>query len=423
MTMLHTTPPHMSSPRTNSTQMSMELMSMAQQAARLPDLGAEGACLLAAGKLEEAAAFYQQMLGSDPESRTAHAGLYRAWSGLGNAHRAASHLGRALDWPSVVTLPYRGASQPVPVLLLLSLNACNSLLQRYLNDRIFQTYVLLVELFTEETILPPHRLIVNAVGDADTRSQALAAVERILARSSAQVINPPERVLATGRCRNAQRMGGIPGVLAPRSAEFPRERLMAATAVEELRELGFEFPLLVRSPGFHMGHNFVRVGAAGELGASIAGLPGNDLLVLQYLDGQGADGNTRKYRVLFVGGRLYPVHLAIAKQWKIHYFSADMEDHPEHRAEEARFLNDMHGMLGPAVMNALRQIQETLGLDYGGIDFGLNMQGQVLLYEANATMAVYHPNSDPKWNYRRPAIEEIYAATRDLLLARATGRM
>ncbi len=414
MSTLHAASPHAASP-----QFSADLLAMAQKAARLPDLGAAGSRLLAEGKIEEAEAFYRQMLRNDPASKAAHAGLYCAYFARGDRHRAAAHLGRAMQWPAVVTLPYRGEGEPAPVLLLLSVNAGNSLVQRFLHDRIFQTYVLLVELYREEIALPHHRLIVNAVGDADVRAEALAEVKRILARSSAPVINPPDRVLATGRCDNARRLGGIPGVLAPQSAMFARERLMAATAAQELREQGFQFPLLVRSPGFHMGHNFVRVEAAGELSAAVDGLPGDELLVLQYLDGEGADGNTRKYRVLFVGGRLYPVHLAISKHWKIHYFSADMEEHPEHRAEEARFLSDMPGVLGPKVMRTLRRIEETLGLDYGGIDFGLNAQGQVLLYEANATMAVYHPKPEPKWDYRRPAVETIYAATRELFLTKA----
>lgn len=288
-----------------------------------------------------------------------------------------------------------------------------------MNDRVFQTYVVLVESYNDAVSLPEHRLIVNGVGDADVRSQALRAVERVLAHPAAPVVNRPDRVLETGRCNNAQRLGRIPGVRAPRSAAFARDWLMDAAATQNLQEQGFEFPLLIRAPGFHMGKNFLRVEHADQLNASVAELPGDELIVMEYLDGCGADGNIRKYRVLTIGGKLYPVHLAIAKQWKIHYFSANMADSSEHRDEEARFLRDMDGVLGPKVMKALEQIQNALGLDYGGIDFGLNTREEVLLYEANATMAVYRPDSDPKWDYRRPGIERIYAAVQELFLSRA----
>ena len=395
----------------------------ARKAARLPGPNGAGAILFAAGKMEAAKLFYEAMLTADPESREAHAGLYRAYSALGDSNRAASHLGRAMQWPAIVKLPFHGKGEPVPVLLLLSLNAGNVLIQRFLNDRIFQTYVMFVESHDQAIPFPEHRLVVNGIGDADVRGEALTAAEGVLARSGAPVINRPERVLATGRCENAQRLRRIPGVVTPRIALFRREQLMHAGAGRQLRAQGFEFPLLVRAPGFHMGKNFVRVESQEELSASVAELPGSQVLAMQYLDGCASDGNIRKYRVLMVGEALYPVHLAIARQWKIHYFSAEMAVNDEHRAEESRFLCDMEAVLGQRAMKALRAIQKSLGLDYGGIDFGLNARGDVLLYEANATMAVYRPDADPKWDYRRDSVERIFAAVRDVFLSRANAEL
>jgi CheY-like chemotaxis protein len=120
--------------------------------------------------------------------------------------------------------------------------------------------------------------------------------------------------------------------------------------------------------------------------------------------------------------REYPLHLAISKQWKIHYFNAAMRDHAEHRAEEARFLADMPGVLGEGAMAALERLSAAIGLDYGGIDFGLSQNGAILLFEANATMVVEQPDADPCWNYRRAAVERIHAAVRDLLLSGAGAK-
>ena len=39
-------------------------------------------------------------------------------------------------------------------------------------------------------------------------------------------------------------------------------------------------------------------------------------------------------------------------------------------------------------MRALADIQATLGLDYAGIDFAVAPDGSLLLFEANATMAI-----------------------------------
>jgi hypothetical protein len=106
----------------------------------------------------------------------------------------------------------------------------------------------------------------------------------------------------------------------------------------------------------------------------------------------------------------------------IHYFTADMADSPEHRAEDAEFLENMPVVLGRQATDALAEIQSRLGLDYAGIDFGLSARGEILLFEANATMVVNPPEPDEKWAYRRPAIERIYAAVRNMLMGKSEQR-
>ena len=75
--------------------------------------------------------------------------------------------------------------------------------------------------------------------------------------------------------------------------------------------------------------------------------------------------------------------------------------------------------MGSKAMTALLRIQETLGLDYGGIDFALNQRGKVLLFEANATMVVEQPCKDELWDYRRAAVDRIHQAVRDMLIKTA----
>ncbi len=128
------------------------------------------------------------------------------------------------------------------------------------------------------------------------------------------------------------------------------------------------------------------------------------MLVIEYLDARGHDGKARKYRVMSIGGQLYPVHLAISEQWKVHYFTAEMGGNPQHQGEESAFLNDMPRVLGPKAMRALEQVRDALGLDYGGIDFGLGRNGEVLLFEANATMLIRPPKPGAHWDYRRATI-------------------
>src|SRR6202035_3537031 len=105
--------------------------------------------------------------------------------------------------------------------------------------------------------------------------------------------------------------------------------------------------------------------------------------------------------------------------WKLHYVTADMAENPGHRAEEGSFLEDRPGVLGPREMAALAEIQNMLALDYAGIDFGLNSAGDVLLFDANATMTVLHPGRDRRWDSRRAAVQRVEEAVRRMLVDRA----
>jgi glutathione synthase/RimK-type ligase-like ATP-grasp enzyme len=228
------------------------------------------------------------------------------------------------------------------------------------------------------------------------------------------VINDPAAVGRTARDRMMEHLAGIDDAIVPPTRRYARDDVTA----ERLAADGFTFPLLLRSPGFHAGEHFERADAPADVARVVAALPGDELYAIAFVDASGADGWVRKYRVVFVGGVLYPIHLALARQWKIHYFSAAMRDHPEHRAEEQRFLEAMPAVLGDRALAALATIAQRLDLDYGGVDFGIARDGRVIVFETNATMAIYPPDDDPRWAYRRPAIERAIRAVRELIVRR-----
>jgi len=383
-----------------------------------------GSVLLETDHPAEARSHYEAALAIDPEFLQAHGGMYYALTRLGEAELARLHQEKAFGRQALFPSSYRGDAEPIPALLLVSSTGGNTPLEKLVDERVFQTYVVVADFYDTKTPLPLHRLVINGIGDCDAAGQALLAAEGLLAFTSAPVLNHPAAVRATGRCENACRWQKLPGIKTPATVAFPYGLLAGQHGATALAGRGFTFPLLLRTPGFHGGQHFVRVESSAGLADGVAELggPGGDaaeVMAIEYLDARGADGWVRKYRVMMVGGQLYPLHLAISQQWKIHYFSADMRDRAEHRAEEARFLADMPGVLGANAMAALEQLSAAIGLDYGGIDFALNQRGEILLFEANATMVVEQPDGDPRWDYRRAAVERIHGAVRDLLLASA----
>lgn len=368
---------------------------------------------------DAARAEYEAALRLDPDLVEAHQGLANLLAEAGDESGALRHWRAAFEGRPIRMRAYRGAAPPIVVLVLATITGANIPMLRWLDDRVFQIIEIAVEFCGAAQALPPHHLVLQAIGDADRCPESLRQAAAIAGRSSAPVINPPEAVLATGRAENAARLVGVPGLRTPRIQLYPRALLEAADAAGRLGRDGFVFPLLLRAPGYHAGQHFERVEAPDALPAALAAVPGDTLAVLELLDARGPDGLIRKYRAMFVDGRIFPLHAAISAEWKVHYFSADMTESPANRAEDAAFLTDMAGVLGAPALEALEQVRRTLGLDYAGIDFSLAPDGTVLLFEANATMVVPQPAADPRWHYRRAPVQRIADALRSMLVTRA----
>lgn len=376
--------------------------------------------LLEDGEIEPARAHYEAAVRLAPDLTEAHCGFANLLAEVGDEAAADRHRDLAFKGRPITMLPYRGTGAPVPVVLLISAAGGNVPLVSYLDEKIFLTYVVVAEYLTAETPLPPHCLIVNAVGDADRCQPGLKHLSIRLASEPAPLLNRPEAVMPTGRLDNLRHLSLLADVVTPRAALLTREVLAGEEAASALAAAGLFFPLLLRAPGFHTGRHFLRVERPEDLRDAVAELPGDELLALEFLAAATMDGWTRKYRVMTIGGRLYPLHLAVSRDWKVHYFSSGMADHAELRAEEAAFLGDMPKALGDKALAALERIAETLGLDYGGIDFALDAAGRVLLFEANATMIVPPAPEGEVWAYRRPAYETVQAAIRTLFATRAS---
>lgn len=375
--------------------------------------------LLKLGQVQSSRHHFEYALKLDPAYRHAHMGLSHVLPMLGETDNGTLHRVASFEGQCILSLPYRGEQPPIVVLVLISVVGLSVRFKDYLSDRIFQIHLLATQFYDARTPLPAHDLVINALGDVDSDPVALAGARSLLRRTSAPVINQPEAVSTTGRCEISQRLADIPGVVTAKTIELSREVLQSDTLTTLLQSHGLTYPLLLRTPGCHGGDHFLKADSSNDLPAVLQELPGETLLVMQYLDARGADGHIRKYRVMMVDGQLYPLHLAISDNWKIHYFSADMADNAQNRAEDDTFLNHMDSVLGATAVAALQQIQATLGLDYGGIDFSLNERGEVLVFEANATMAVVVPDGDTRWDYRRPAVERIYRAVSTMICARA----
>jgi hypothetical protein len=205
---------------------------------------------------------YEAALAVETALPEAHQGLARILTRLGETDAAALHWEKGFVGHAIAAQRYRGASLPIPVLLLASVKDGNIPTRQILDDRVFAVTVLYAEFYDPAQPLPPHAFVFNAIGDADLCSTALERAEAVVARTAAPVINPPARVRMTGRLANAQRLAKVPGVVTAKMSLMTRAALRNSE--------GLQFPLLLRVPGFHTGRHFVRVEQQGDLVSAVA---------------------------------------------------------------------------------------------------------------------------------------------------------
>jgi hypothetical protein len=215
------------------------------------------------------------------------------------------------------------------------------------------------------------------------------------------LINDPAKVARTARDLTPALLGDIAGVIAPRTVR----------ARGEVSPDAPDGPLLVRPIGSHGGRGLVLAPSAADVRLA----PAQDAYLTAFHDFRSADGLYRKYRVIFVDRQPFAYHLAISPRWLVHHGSAGMADDPARIAEEQAFLNDPKGAIGAQAMACLAAIGERIDLEYAGVDFSVLPSGEVLIFEANATMLVHPEPEDGPFAHKNVHVRRILDAFQSLV--------
>lgn len=258
-------------------------------------------------------------------------------------------------------------------------------------------------------------VVINLISDADQAEAILPVVAELTENLGKPVVNDPGKIQRTTRDAVAGLLPGIAGCRIPQILRLDAGADVSPAALGAM--LPFGFPLLVRPAGTHGGDDFEKLENLAELSGFLATRPAADHYVIEFIDYASPDGHFRKYRFIFVGDQILPYHLAIGNRWKVHHISTDMVNQPWMQFEEAAFLRDPKAVFNAAQFQALGEVRERIGLDYFGIDCGLDAAGHVIVFETNASMLVHDDNAE--FPYKDPHVRAIKAAFEALLRHRA----
>jgi tetratricopeptide (TPR) repeat protein len=259
-------------------------------------------------------------------------------------------------------------------------------------------------------------VVLNLMSDADQDEAMLPAALSLAEKLGKPVVNNPGKIQRTTRDAVADLLRDIAACQIPRILRLDAGTEVSAAALATL--LPFAFPVLARPAGTHGGGDFEKLESIEDLAGFLAQRPGADHYVTEYVDYASGDGHFRKYRFIFVGEQILPYHLAIGNGWKVHHLSTDMAHQPWMQQEEAVFLADPTSVFDATHFQALRAIRERIGLDYFGIDCGLDSDGNLLVFEVNASMLVHDDIQD--FPYKDPFVRAIKAAFGAMLQSRAS---
>jgi hypothetical protein len=261
--------------------------------------------------------------------------------------------------------------------------------------------------------LTGYRTLINLITEPEQNSKVLENLRKLLRGVPGRVINKPEAVLRSTRDQVARLLSGIPGLIVPKAIRLDGGK--QAIAAKALAKAGIVAPVILRKTGTHAGKI---VGLFDSVDGAVAALEPGEHIATQFVDFAGADGLYRKFRVYFIGRRVVLRHMIVSDEWNVHVRERGrfMADHPEQVAEE-RALFETDEPFSAKVREVFREVRERMPLDFFGMDFGLTRDGDVVLFEANATMSFFPlwPSKDPQFIYLTKCLEPATAAFRELL--------
>ena len=370
-----------------------------------PVLNNLGVASRSLGEWEAARAWFAAAVAAAPQLAAARHNLATCLSRLGERDAAEAQRALALAGQSVFVQPATRSAR-ARVLIPAVSDDGNVPLEHLLPGTDF-TRIWWFPGDGRAAALPAFDVVFNGVGEPDMEGSAGAPLRAFLRGCEKPVLNRPERIALTRRDRLPAHLAGIEGLATP-----PVCRLASGQdAAARIAQAGVTPPFLLRPAGSHGGEGLRLIEAFDAPDFTTVPF----WYLSSYAEFRAADGFYRKYRMAYVGGRVFPYHLAISQDWLVHYHSADMRAHGWKLAEEAAFLADPRKALGAIAYDAIALAGSRLALDFCGIDFTVLPDGRALVFEANATMLIHPERQNGPLAFKNPYVQNIITALGNLV--------
>jgi hypothetical protein len=270
--------------------------------------------------------------------------------------------------------------------------------------------------------LPDHDIAIVIASDSEECRDALRQIDAATARWPRPILNPPHLVGNLDRDKLHRLLRGTEGLEVPETICVTREQLSGlshSTLTFDDIAAGLAFPLIVRPRGSHAGSGLAKIDDRATMARYLAERQEQECFIARFVDYSDSDGLFRKYRIVFVDGRPYACHMAIADRWDIWYLNAGMAACADKRLEEETFMRTFDIGFARRHAAALAGVAGRIGLEYFILDCAENEDGELLIFEADNTAIVHNMDPPDIFPYKSQQMRKIFGAFAAMLCGRA----
>ncbi len=261
--------------------------------------------------------------------------------------------------------------------------------------------------------IPDHDIAFVAVCESETSQWLLEQLEDVMRQWPRPYINAPSKIAQLTR-------DNVPNLL----AEIPSCRCSQVTRVERAALMDqfhqlYPNALLIRPIDSHAGHGLAKIDQPGDMENYLDRFSDLEFFVAPFIDYRSEDGWFRKYRIAVIDGQPFAAHMAISRNWMVHYLNADMVGNAHNREQEARFMADFDTQFATHHATTLQAIDQHLELDYYSIDCAETQTGELLVFEIDSGAVVHSMDPVDVFPYKRAPMNRVFSAFRKLLFDRS----
>ncbi len=273
--------------------------------------------------------------------------------------------------------------------------------------------------------LPEHDVAIVILGNSNSMAATLDVMTDLVPAWPRPILNDPRHIVRLQRDSFAEMLRGAPGIVVPQSARVERSELEALPK----GDIGLDallpdagFPIIVRPVDSHAGRGLEKISSVSELKVYLKEHLEPEFFVSPFVDYSGPDGLHRKYRIVFIDGRPFACHMAIAEDWKVWYLNAQMELSEVKREEESRFMAEFDTDFAARHAAAFEALAERVDLDYFGIDCAETRDGKLLVFEGETALIVHDMDPPEIYPYKVGQMRKLFGAFVAMLHRRSKSR-